>query len=590
MKINLKRGVAALAGLAAAASIVPVLAAPAAYAAPTDSGTANISPTSSNDSSQPFTIVPPAGAACPGDGGDGWRVTSYLVPLTVEPATLMFDTNGPQPQAYGTPQSDFRQPLYDAFGSPYTTGQPANKDPNAANPNEGKIINVPSFSFEVFGAQGSGFEVPPGEYNIGIACVVASGTSFPIDRFWNNTITVTASASDAGPAGISWAQGVVDAAPVLDSLTPGDGTLTATFTHAPSDLANTSYTATATPDGGGTAVTKTGSGSPITIDALTNGTAYAVTVRASNLAGDSPESNALTNTPLPGAQPAVQNLTATPDPTPDSGIVDVDWDAPVGGESTPTGYEVTVSPSGGTVVVDNVDLSAQVSGLTAGTPYTFTVIPQHASPYVGTPASVEATPVATGVTILEQNVSVERPAGAVVFTQRCETDSAGNAVTGQPFAADPCAIVFGVADRILDPADPRRGRYFEASASLNNVQVDAWGDDTGWTVTGDMSEFVHEAHLAAPAGAPTNMRFSGDQLGWTPAPVSLTDGLVVAMGAPVPAETAAGMSASPTLASSVAGQSLGIAEFDAALELLIPVQKRAGEYFGTLTMTATPGV
>ncbi len=50
----------------------------------------------------------------------------------------------------------------------------------------------------------------------------------------------------------------------------------------------TSYTVTSIPDG----ITETGTGSPIVIDGLTSGVEYTFTVRATNSAGDSPESDA----------------------------------------------------------------------------------------------------------------------------------------------------------------------------------------------------------------------------------------------------------------------------------------------------------
>jgi hypothetical protein len=74
----------------------------------------------------------------------------------------------------------------------------------------------------------------------------------------------------------------------------GNSQATLTFT-APSDNGGASiisYTITATPVGGGTAVTATGSTSPITVTGLTNGTAYTFSATATNRVGTSSASNA----------------------------------------------------------------------------------------------------------------------------------------------------------------------------------------------------------------------------------------------------------------------------------------------------------
>ena len=73
----------------------------------------------------------------------------------------------------------------------------------------------------------------------------------------------------------------------------GNSQATLTFT-APSDNGGasiTSYTITATPVGGGTAVTATGSTSPITVTGLTNGTAYTFSATATNRVGTSSASS-----------------------------------------------------------------------------------------------------------------------------------------------------------------------------------------------------------------------------------------------------------------------------------------------------------
>ena len=83
----------------------------------------------------------------------------------------------------------------------------------------------------------------------------------------------------------------VPGAPLGVTLTSGNGSMTVSFT-APSNGGTdiTRYTITATPVGGGPALTATGTGSPITVTGLVNGTRYTFTVAASNGLGTSPVS------------------------------------------------------------------------------------------------------------------------------------------------------------------------------------------------------------------------------------------------------------------------------------------------------------
>lgn len=626
MKLKLKRAWAAVAAVAVAGTLAPFVAAPAAHAAGTLSGAASASP-SSGSSGTSFTLSLPSGAACPGDSpNDGYRWQTYMVPSSVDPATLTFGSSGPLPTGVG---ANFRQPLYTTTGSPVVNRQtPAADTPGGPGP----IINIPATDYAVF-APG---DIPAGVYNIGIACTLGSPSATQMKNFWNVQKTFTTNAA-GGPAQVDWSVGAVPAAPVLQSpLGAGDGTLTATFTHAASTPASSLFTATATPVGGGTPVTGTSATvSPITISGLTNGTAYDVTVRATNSVGDSAESNTVQGTPTEAARPPVQNLTATPG-APGSGTIDLAWQAPASGPA-PTGYAISVSPNEGTVNHTGTSTTASVTGLTAGTPYTFTVTPTHPAPSVGTPTSTGPVSVSPS-TVLVQDVTVTRPAGAIVLTQVCgkhgdigaETDdtvgfpkstlpaipaAAGtkpadesDASYGQypyPTNADGtpnptypthCGINMGTATFVR--TGPGAGQFFAASGVLNQVTVvDTRDTDTGWTATGTMSSFT----------ATGGKSFSGSQLGWTPEkdsdtePFTDADGVtydqVAAPGGRVNPNTQGGLGNGETLGSA-AGRTgttpsftggLGIASFDARLKLLIPVTAKSGAYVGTLTITVTGG-
>jgi len=635
MKRTSKRVWSGLLAIATAAAIVPLLGAPVASAAGVPQpGGASVRAAggavalSSGNSDTTFTLRLPAGASCGGDSAnDGYRVQSYMVPASVDPATLTFNAAGPIPNTLG---AGFRQPLYDTAGSPFVDAQTANA---TTPPGPGPIINIPDFNY------GSAFvpgNIPPGAYNLGIACTLGPAGATQMKEFWNVTKTFTTNVATGGTAQVSWGVGAVPGAPTLTGVTPSDTILTAAFTAIASTPATTGFAVTATPTVGAP-VTATGAGSPITVTGLTNGTPYSLTVRATNPVGDSVESNALSGTPNP-ARPAVTGLTATPG----TGSLNVDWSY---AGPTVSGYSVTIVPNEGSTVVDVPGTSAQITGLTAGTLYTVTVTPTYASSPPGTPASVGPVTPNSDQT-LQQHIEVTRPVGALVLTQVCgafgaldaEAASPGfpagftaaGAIAPAPGAGAPFlnwddALATGLEGTNPDsanlpgypyPADadglstaaypthcgidldkgkfvtsgPGAGQFFAASGRLNEVTVvDTRDTDEGWTVNGTMGTF------SKPGSS-----FSGNHLGWTPKLTSDTPAFdddldpgtadysqAAAAGASVaPRSTgAAGMVAGQALGTAPVNSGLGIAVFNARLKLLIPVTAVNGLYEGTLTFT-----
>jgi hypothetical protein len=149
----------------------------------------------------------------------------------------------------------------------------------------------------------------------GGTAATTSGSPITVTGLTNGTaytFTVTATNSvgtgSASAASNSVTPASVAGAPMGVSATAGDRQATVSFTApANNGSAITSYTVTASPGG----ATASGSGSPITVTGLTNGTAYTFTVTAINGLGTGAASSASnTVTPAPAA------VAATPPPTP----------------------------------------------------------------------------------------------------------------------------------------------------------------------------------------------------------------------------------------------------------------------------------
>jgi hypothetical protein len=188
--------------------------------------------------------------------------------------------------------------------------------------------------------------------------------------------------------------------PVAPTVVAGEESATITVTAPTSGQTPTSYEVTASP--GGAKCTVTGEAGSCTISGLTAGTAYTFTTIAKRSTYSSAASApSASTTVLAKTKP---NTPGVPTVVAGEESATITVTAPTGG-LTPTSYEVTASPGDAKCTVTGASGSCTISGLTAGTAYTFTTIAK-----VSTGDSSASTASAS-VTALTKTVTTTTPTG-----------------------------------------------------------------------------------------------------------------------------------------------------------------------------------
>jgi uncharacterized repeat protein (TIGR02543 family) len=205
----------------------------------------------------------------------------------------------------------------------------------------------------------------------------ASGSPLTITGLTNGTTYTfivkainAAGTSIASTTSLAVTPATIPDTPTSVVATPMDGGASVVFTApAANGSVITNYTVTAS-----NGATASGSSSPIKFTGLTNGTAYTFVVTAINGIGVSDTSlpsATITPAKVPGV-PKIDTITlgrssATISVSPTSA-----------GGSTITSYTITASPGGATCTVTPPATSCRISGLTSGSPYTFTAVATNA--------------------------------------------------------------------------------------------------------------------------------------------------------------------------------------------------------------------
>jgi hypothetical protein len=333
---------------------------------------------------------------------------------------------------------------------------------------------------------------------------LTNGTAYTFTVFATNSV---GRGPNSAPSN-SVTPSAVPGAPTGVNATGGNAQATVTW-QAPSSNGGspiTGYTVTASPGGAQVSV---GAGSlSATVTGLTNGTAYTFVVAAQNAQGFGPAS-APSNPVVPATVPAAPTQVVA---TATEGGASVSWSAPQNdGGAALTGYRLTSNPAAVQLTLGAGSTSAQVTGLTAGTAYTFTVQALNA---VG--ASVPSSP-SNAVTPLQRvQVSIgfdNLAAGAVVTTQYPQLTVSSD--TGHTNTTRNLASIFNTSvPNILCTEDCKYDTYLDFTRPARDVKLKAVGvNNTG-------KAFAVRVHRQ---GQPvTHLEYSGQGQAFEPVLVDLS--------------------------------------------------------------------
>jgi hypothetical protein len=179
-------------------------------------------------SATPFALILPLGAKCSGDSAThGYHVGSYVVDNALVPASQLATMVS---WSAGIPSTSNGANVVSLLT---VTGTAYQQQPTGVN--TGSVGTVPALSWKRFGSGdfGTGLDLYPGTFNVGVACINPAG-KIDGDNFWNTQFRFSASTTDAG--GFTWALSPFTTTTTLTASPAGRNspgaavTLTATIT------------------------------------------------------------------------------------------------------------------------------------------------------------------------------------------------------------------------------------------------------------------------------------------------------------------------------------------------------------------------
>ena len=338
-------------------------------------------------------------------------------------------------------------------------------------------------------------------------CDVSTNLTAGTNYTFKVTATSGAGTSSASSASSSVAINAAPSVPRNVVATAGNGSVAVTW-DAPNDTrgsALTGYTATAYTSGNNVAGTCTSTviAEACTVTGLTNGTAYTFKVVATNGIGTSAASDpstAVTPSTVPNAPTGVTAAMG-------DASASVSFLAPANdGGSAVLRYTVTSSPGSFTCTVNAPATSCNVTGLTNGTAYTFTVKAININgDSVASTASSAGTPVQSSPpTVANDAQPTGNPyVGSTLTSAVTFNGSPTPAITYQwKVCTDPtnllaCTNISGATSASYTPTLSVLGKYIVVDATANN------GVGTPVTETSNPTQIINpEIAFSAPSPVP----------------------------------------------------------------------------------------
>ena len=223
MSSRLKGLTLGVTAILAATAVIPIAIAAALPPGTPRAGTVSISP-ATGTSATTFSVVPPVGAACPGDNTQSYLYHSFITPFGNDPADMVYTPSG---TPTGEPQ--FTNNLANSVGTRSRNLLPGLGD--------GLLIAVSNQSYASTALFGT---LTPGTYTVGITCTQPDGAFVPQTmRYWATEITIAASAG-SGPNNFTYAVG--NAPPPTTTTTTTVPPTTTTTTVPPTTTTTTTTT------------------------------------------------------------------------------------------------------------------------------------------------------------------------------------------------------------------------------------------------------------------------------------------------------------------------------------------------------------